>query len=80
MEYVINGNPGTGRGTKEWKVNVPVLKKPPIFGKKKVDGVMYYRGQGKKLYEIEAFDRMFKVEKGIVKPKVQGRNRPIVID
>lgn len=44
-----------------WHSDVPFLTRPKTFGKKKIDGVLYYLGVNGKIYVVELFDKMFKV-------------------
>jgi hypothetical protein len=68
MEYRHNGNPRHNQGSYGWKPNVPCLKKPVITGQKKIGGKKHYTGEGGKVYEAVAFDKMFNTPGGIVKP------------
>lgn len=54
-------NSGTRyRVENRWIADVPFIARPKTFGKKKIDGVLYYLGSKGKIYVVELFDKMFK--------------------
>lgn len=73
---------GTGRTVEVLHASVPVIKEPPLLDHNKVtiDEKEYYMGWGGKIYLADLFDRMFKVNKGTVKPRTKkGPNEVITL-
>lgn len=60
MYQTREGSAGQGRKNVIWKAEVPALKVPQTFGRITKDGKEFYKGEKGKLYEVTAFDKMFK--------------------
>lgn len=63
MYQYKEGDYGKGKGNIVWKAEVSKLTVPPTFGTITKDGKSFYKGENGKLYEVSAFDKMFKVNR-----------------
>lgn len=60
MYQYKEGDYGKGKGNIVWKAEVKALPKPQTFGTITKHGQQFYKGEKGKLYEVTAFDKMFK--------------------
>ena len=68
MHQTSHGHRSQAQQWNNWHADKPFLLRPATFGKKEIDGEMFYRGKGTKLYKVDLFDKMFAVTPGKVKP------------